>query len=71
MHVHSPSCKETKPIESPSVTARDRLVTTLFFAALVHGIIILGITFRPDRPKGSATLEVTMVQSRSVVPPDR
>lgn len=58
-------------LESPSVTARDRLVTTLFFAALVHGIIILGITFRPDKPKGSATLEVTMVQSRSVVPPKR
>jgi len=54
---------------SPAVTARDRLVTTLFFAALIHGILILGITFKPDRPKGSATLEVTMVQTRSVVPP--
>ena len=58
-------------LESPAVTSRDRLVTTLFFAALVHGILILGITFRPDRPKGSATLEVTMVQTRSVTPPDR
>jgi len=58
-------------LESPSVTARDRLVTTLFFAALVHGILILGITYRPDKPKGSATLEVTMVQTRSVTPPDR
>ena len=58
-------------LESPTVTSRDRLVTTLFFAALVHGILILGITFRPDKPKGSATLEVTMVQTRSVTPPDR
>ena len=58
-------------LESPAVTSRDRLVTTLFFAALVHGILILGITFRPDRPRGSATLEVTMVQTRSVTPPDR
>jgi len=58
-------------LESPAVTSRDRLVTTIFFAALVHGILILGITFRPDKPKGSATLEVTMVQTRSVVPPDR
>jgi protein TonB len=58
-------------IESPAVTARDRLVTTLFFAALVHGIIILGITVRPEQPKGSATLEVTMVQTRSITPPDR
>lgn len=57
-------------IDSPAVTARDRLVTTLFFAALLHGIIILGITFRPERPSGSPTLEVTMVQSRSVTPPD-
>ncbi len=57
------------PLESPAVTSRDRLVTTLFFAALVHGIIILGITFRPEKPKGSATLEVTMVQTRNVVPP--
>jgi len=56
-------------LESPAVTARDRLVMTLFFAALVHGILILGITFRPDKPKGSATLEVTMVQTRSVTPP--
>jgi len=54
---------------SPAVTSRDRLVMTLFFAALIHGILILGITFRPDKPKGSATLEVTMVQTRSVVPP--
>ena len=57
-------------LDSPAVTARDRLVTTLFFAALLHGIVILGITFRPDLPSGSPTLEVTMVQSRSVTPPD-
>ncbi|HEX2668633.1 MAG TPA: TonB family protein [Gammaproteobacteria bacterium] len=58
-------------LDSPAVTARDRLVTTLFFAALLHGILILGITFRPDRPSGSPTLEVTMVQTRSVAPPDK
>jgi len=57
-------------LDSPTVTARDRLVTTLFFAALLHGILILGITFRPERPSGSPTLEVTMVQTRSVTPPD-
>ena len=60
----------TPRLDSPSVTARDRLVTTLFFAALLHGIVILGVTFRPDLPSGSPTLEVTMVQSRSVTPPD-
>lgn len=57
-------------LDSPAVTARDRLVTTLFFAALLHGILILGITFRPEKPDGSPTLEVTMVQTRSVSPPD-
>ena len=57
-------------LDSPAITARDRLVTTLFFAALLHGILILGITFRPERPTGSPTLEVTMVQTRSVSPPD-
>ena len=57
-------------LDSPAVTARDRLVTTLFFAALLHGILILGITFHPDRPTGSPTLEVSMVQTRSVTPPD-
>jgi protein TonB len=58
-------------LDSPTVTTRDRLITTLFFAALVHGIIILGITFRPDKTSGGATLEVTMVQTRSVIPPKR
>jgi protein TonB len=57
-------------LDSPAVTARDRLVTTVFFAALLHGIVILGVTFRPDRPAGTPTLEVTMVQSRSMTPPD-
>ena len=60
----------TPRLDSPSVTARDRLVTTLFFAALLHGILILGITFRPERPTGSPTLEVTMVQTRSATAPD-
>ena len=60
----------TPRLDSPEVTARDRLVTTLFFAALLHGIVILGITFRPEKPQGSPTLEVTMVQSRSVSAPD-
>jgi protein TonB len=31
---------------------RDRLVTTLFLAALLHGLIILGVTFTSDRRSG-------------------
>ncbi|MCU0760434.1 MAG: TonB family protein [Steroidobacteraceae bacterium] len=34
---------------------RDRLVTTLFMAAVVHGMIILGVTFTADRaPRAAA-----------------
>jgi protein TonB len=55
---------------APEISSRDRLVTTLFFALIVHAVIILGITFTPDKPSGSSTLEVTLVQTRSVTPPD-
>ena len=53
----------------PIISSRERLVTTLFFAVLIHGIIILGITFTPGESGGGSTLEVTLVQTRSVVPP--
>jgi len=55
----------------PHISSRDRLVTTLFFAILIHAIIILGITFTPGKPGGGSTLEVTLVQTRSVVPPSQ
>ncbi|MGH8292809.1 MAG: energy transducer TonB [Gammaproteobacteria bacterium] len=53
------------------IAARDRLITTLFFAVLVHAIVILGIGFTADKPGGGSTLEVTLVQTRSVVPPSQ
>ncbi|HVA54866.1 MAG TPA: TonB family protein [Gammaproteobacteria bacterium] len=56
---------------APHISSRERLVTTLFFAVLVHAIIILGITFTPGKPGGGSTLEVTLVQTRSVVPPSQ
>jgi protein TonB len=42
---------------------KDRLATTLFIAVLLHGIVILGITFgRPQAPPGVApTLDVQLV----------
>ncbi|MGA9851524.1 MAG: TonB family protein [Gammaproteobacteria bacterium] len=54
---------------APDIRSRDRLVTTLFFAVLIHAIIILGITFTPGKSGGGSTLEVTLVQTRSVLPP--
>lgn len=56
---------------TPNIAARDRLITTLFFAVLVHAIVILGIGFSASKPGGSSTLEVTLVQTRSVVPPSQ
>ncbi|HYW04169.1 MAG TPA: energy transducer TonB [Gammaproteobacteria bacterium] len=59
-------------LESREITSRDRLVTTLFFAALVHGIIILGIGFSSkafDSPLQSR-LEVTLVTGRQTARPD-
>lgn len=44
--------------------ARDRLSSTLFLAALFHGIVILGVTFTADRPARDAaptSLDVVIV----------
>ncbi|MGD8573822.1 MAG: TonB family protein [Gammaproteobacteria bacterium] len=57
----------------PKPGSRDRLVTTLFFAALVHGMIILGVGFTapdPDPGQGS-TLEVTIVPEADDQAPDK
>jgi periplasmic protein TonB len=56
---------------TPHISARERLITTLFFAVLIHAIIILGITFTPGNPGRGSTLEVTLVQTRSAVPPSQ
>ncbi|MDE2304866.1 MAG: energy transducer TonB [Gammaproteobacteria bacterium] len=47
--------------------AQDRLLTTVFLAALLHAILILGITFRPSRDaSGRASgLEVILVDDRA------
>ena len=61
----------TAALSVPNIAARDRLITTLVFAVLVHAILILGIGFSAGKPGGSSTLEVTLVQTRSVVPPSQ
>lgn len=48
--------------------ARDRLSSTAFLAALLHGILILGITFSaasPDREDITSSMEVVLVTSES------
>ena len=54
------------------VSAGERLVTTLFFAVLLHGIVILGVTFSGEEPPAQrgSTLEITLVNTRSEELPD-
>lgn len=57
----------------PEISSRDRLIGTLFFAALLHGILILGIGFRnlPSAPDQSQKLEVTLVRGTPTAPPEQ
>ncbi|HEX6929015.1 MAG TPA: TonB family protein [Gammaproteobacteria bacterium] len=54
------------------VSSGERLFTTLFFAVLLHGIVILGITFSGEEPSNAhgSTLEITLVNTRSQELPD-
>ena len=62
------------PLSDPgSVTATDRFALTLFFAVVLHAMIILGITFgtfdEPTRENILPTLDIT-VATRKTPPPD-
>lgn len=59
-------------IPALAVGSGDRLVTTAFFAALLHGVIILGVSFAPDDGGGDSgpTLEVTVVNQDSDEAPE-
>lgn len=63
--------KEFAP-QLAQVSSGERLVTTLFFAVLLHGIVILGVTFSGSDPaaRGGSTLEITLVNTRSLETPD-
>lgn len=53
---------------SPVITAGDRLGLTLFLAASIHAVFILGIAFRPEDPANlhaPPSLEVILVQKRN------
>ena len=60
---------DIKPLPTPNVTHSDRLGLTIFFAVVLHSLIILGISFTaPDKtkpPEKLPGLEVTMVQSKT------
>lgn len=54
------------------IGSSDRLVTTLLFAVLVHGVLILGLGFAAEPPRAHAPLtsklEVTMVTGHETAP---
>lgn len=55
------------------VTSSDRLGLTLFFAVILHAVIILGITFSPRDKKDEdtqPTMEITLVHQKSDHAPD-
>jgi len=59
----------TPPSMSPNITSGDRLGLTIFFAIVVHSLIILGVSFsqydRSKRPEKLPGLEITLVQSQT------
>lgn len=58
--------------EPPVVTARDRLGFTLFLAAVLHALVILGITFDLPTPSElSKTLEITLATQSSEQAPEK
>lgn len=54
------------------ISSGERLLTTLFFAVLLHGIVILGVTFSGEEAtgEGGSTLEITLVNTQSRELPD-
>lgn len=59
------------PGSQPTVTARDRLGFTLFLAAVLHALVILGITFDLPTPSElSKALEITLATQPSDSAPE-
>jgi len=60
---------------SPSVSAADRLGLTLFFAIVIHAVLILGISFKPEliRPPQDEhpPIEIILVHQRSEETPEK
>ncbi|HEX7025798.1 MAG TPA: energy transducer TonB [Gammaproteobacteria bacterium] len=59
---------------SPVITAGDRLGLTLFLAASMHAVLILGIAFHPEDPaelRAPPSLEVILVQKRNETAPEK
>ena len=57
----------------PQITANDRLGMTLFFAIVLHGVIILGVTFisSPSANNMTPSLDVILVNTHNPSEPDK
>lgn len=59
-------------LEPPVVSANDRLGFTLFLAAILHALVVLGITFDLPKPSElSKTLEITLATQPSDKVPEQ
>ncbi len=61
-------------VSAATVTPSDRLGLTLFLAAAIHGIVILGVGFGIEfsgRDRTPPTLDVVLVQTQSPTPPEQ
>jgi periplasmic protein TonB len=61
-------------VHANPVTHRDRLVTTLSFALLLHALVILGVTFTAsddESAQGERALEIVLVSAPSDEPPEK
>lgn len=58
-------------VQPPSVSANDRFMFTLFLASVLHGILILGVSFTLPPPKSTAeSLEITLAHNKSEIAPE-
>lgn len=57
---------------APVIGAGERLAVTLLFSLLVHGVVLLGVTFAPEPPALSLpALDVILVPSRTEATPEK
>ena len=56
----------------PPITPRERFGLTFFLAVMVHGILVLGVTFAPEdiSPPRYETMEIILVRQQSDAPED-
>lgn len=66
------SAAVTSELDDAQVDTGDRLSFTLFLALVLHGLLILGITFKlPDPETTSQTIEITLANHKSDKAPEQ